>query len=346
MVLPFVLPDDAVLAALGRLVEPGVAIVDRAPSPDRPSLSGDLPGAGAEPPPVVVTWTAGERRGRALVRRLSGIPARSPERDEPAVPLAAGALVGVVEDGRLAALTDGAFTYVVTVLPQGVSFGERLRLLDDGRDLDREDGRRIAMLLLGLHAKLSLPALDTRDPLRRAVALALFAVDALPESRHAPLEPRRLSALERKLVSLRWQLRGRGARLVRTHGCFEPSWVYLEGGVAHAVPSLAGGLGDPAVDVAAFAAALIAHGLAEPLVWETGLRATWDAFWTAYLSGSGDYELLDVMPLFFASRLLLFAGPLRPSSLSVADRGRLLDLAERVASAPSFDPDEAASSVR
>jgi len=67
----------------------------------------------------------------------------------------------------------------------------------------------------------------------------------------------------------------------------------------------------------------------------------WQAFWKTYLSGTSDWELLEVIAPFFAWRALVVASPVWYPDLSRAQRDRLIRFAERVLDQGAFEPESA-----
>jgi hypothetical protein len=68
----------------------------------------------------------------------------------------------------------------------------------------------------------------------------------------------------------------------------------------------------------------------------------WDTFWSTYLDATGDREVLEVIPPFFAWRALVVASPVWYPSLTPGMRDALLGFAEGVLEAGGVDPVEVA----
>ena len=98
-----------------------------------------------------------------------------------------------------------------------------------------------------------------------------------------------------------------------------------------------GGLGDPADDVTCLAVNYVFFALGRRSS-AGALRELWHRFWSRYLAGSGDRELLEVAAPFLAWRGLVLACPRWYPDLADAARDRLLGLVERALAAPAFDP--------
>src|SRR3990172_4956154 len=180
------------------------------------------------------------------------------------------------------------------------------------RPLDTERASALARFLAQAHAdKRDEPTLYERR-IRELVGhgeCLMGILDSYPHP-YALLPPGECEALERALISWRWRLRGRARRLSRVHGDFHP-WniLFREGADFSVLDRSRGEGGEPADDVSALginylffglrrSAAEGRGGVAEPFL------ALFRAFLDAYLDASGDRELLEVLPPFFAFRAL------------------------------------------
>lgn len=203
----------------------------------------------------------------------------------------------------------------------------------------------LARHLVRIHARVSLDGSPRyRERLRAMIGGrggVLELLDTLPLGRGSAYDAQRLSGLERKFLAWRWRLRERGERLRYVHQglSLERVLVFEQGAVAVVDPVL--DAGDPALDLSAVAADLLTMGVREPVCWEDGYKPLFDAFWSAYLAESGDFELLDVAPPFLAWRALAAS-----ASLPAAAQQKLVAFAEDVLTQPSFNPDETSRFVR
>jgi hypothetical protein len=214
-------------------------------------------------------------------------------------------------------------------------------------DLDRERARALARYLALAHAdKRDEPTLYQRR-LRELVGhgeCLMGILDSYPHP-YALLPPADCEAIERAMVSWRWRLRERAHRLSRTHGDFHPwNLLFREGTDFSVLDRSRGEWGEPADDVSALginylffgirkSAQAGGRGVAEPF------RSLFQAFVDTYLASSGDHELLDVLPPFFAFRALVIAHPRWYPTLSDATRRALLTFARAMAGPGAFDPD-------
>ncbi|HUG37480.1 MAG TPA: phosphotransferase [Candidatus Limnocylindrales bacterium] len=160
---------------------------------------------------------------------------------------------------------------------------------------------------------------------------------------HTILPPPECEELERRAVSWRWRLRGRGHRLSRTHGDFHPRNVLFRTRADFSVLHGSWGeWGEPADDVAALAIAYLLFGLRASA--HRGRGGTSEPFLDlfrifldGYLCESKDWELLEVLPPFLAFRALLVAHPGGPPALDESGRRALIELAAALLEPAPFD---------
>ena len=157
------------------------------------------------------------------------------------------------------------------------------------------------------------------------------------------LPPPACEELERRAVSWRWRLRGRGHRLSRTHGDFHPRNVLFRTRTDFSVLHRSWGeWGEPAGDVAALAIAHLVFGLRASA--SRGQRGAsqpfldlFRIFLDAYLCESKDWELLEVLPPFLAVRALVLAHPGWHPALDESIRRALIGFAAALLEPTPFD---------
>jgi phosphotransferase family enzyme len=210
-------------------------------------------------------------------------------------------------------------------------------------DLDYERARALGRFLAEAHAdKREEPTLYQRR-IRELVGhgeCLMGILDSYPHP-YALLPAADCEALERAAVAWRWRLRGRAHRLSRVHGDFHPWNLLFETGTDFAVLDRSRGeWGEPADDISALGINYLFFGLRKSGVAEVAepFVGLFRAFLDAYLAGSGDRELLEVLPPFLMFRALVLAHPRWYPTLTDVTRGALLDFARTMARAPAFDP--------
>jgi hypothetical protein len=257
--------------------------------------------------------------------------------------------VGFVrESGALVSAADAAeFFQLVEKAPGELYWLDLDRLLSEPlRALDVERAEALARFLAACHAdKRDDPVLYQRR-IRELVGhgeCVMGILDSYPHP-YPPLPAAECEALERELVSWRWRLRPRARRLSRTHGDFHPwNLLFTDGTDFTALDRSRGEWGEPADDVSALAINYLffgarksaregRSGVAEPF------HALFRAFLDTYVRASGDAEIFEVLPPFFAFRALVIAHPRWYPALTDTTRGALLDFARAMAGPGPFDP--------
>lgn len=249
----------------------------------------------------------------------------------------------IVRGGRFQSLRDSQEFYLLTEYAPGALYADDLRRIAHERAISDRDRRccdALADFLAGLHEQ----RIDDRVAYRRAIrdlvghGEGIFGIiDGYPE--HVPGASReRLRAIEDLCCEWRWRLRDHEYRLTRTHGDFHPFNILLDYDDIALLDASRGCLGDAADDVCCLAINYVFFALGEPGAWHGGLGDLWRRFWDRYLSRSGDEEVLEVAPPFFAWRGLVLANPTWYPAMSAEHRDALLGLVEDVLGAECFDP--------
>jgi aminoglycoside phosphotransferase (APT) family kinase protein len=260
-----------------------------------------------------------------------------------------GAICG---DGALRTLADCGEIYVITGFAEGTEYAAdlrraaRARRLDDG---DRERAAELARYLVGLHRMDVEPRPErytrsVRDLVGDGEGI-YGIVDGYPDQVPAA-PPERLRAIEEQCATWRWRLRGRERRLARIHGDFHPfNLLHGPDGRLALLDASRGSTGDPADDVTCLAVNFVFFALDHPGSWPA-LGELSRAFWRTYLEESGDRELLEVAPPYWAWRSLVLANPLWYPALAPESRDTLLSLAEEALAAGRLDPERAERVLR
>jgi Ser/Thr protein kinase RdoA (MazF antagonist) len=258
--------------------------------------------------------------------------------------------VGFVRtSGELVSAADATDFFQLVEKADGALYWRDLdRLLHDGAPtaLDEARAETLGRFLADAHAvKRDEPTLYARR-IRELLGhgeCVMGILDSYPHP-YPLLPPAACEELERELVTWRWRLRGRAHRLSRVHGDFHPWNLLFRSGTDFSVLDRSRGeWGEPADDVAALAVNYLffgmrrsqargERGVAEPL------RGLFHRFLGAYVTASGDTEVLETLPPFFAFRLLVLAHPRWYPTLSDATRAELLRLARCLVVATRFDP--------
>jgi hypothetical protein len=252
-------------------------------------------------------------------------------------------LGAVSGDGALVSLRDAGEHYLITTYAPGTIYAHDLRRIAaertaTPRDIERLDA--LARYLAALHE----PIAPAEGRYRRAIrdlighGEGIFGIiDGYPPD-VAGAPPARLARIEERCAAWRWRLRGRDARLTRTHGDFHPFNIVFDGDALTLLDASRGGCGDPADDLTALAINFVLFALDAPGAWPRGLGVLWHRLWQHYLAVREDDELLAVAPPFLAWRALVVANPVFYPKMAPAARDRLLGFAEAVLDAGALDP--------
>ena len=110
-----------------------------------------------------------------------------------------------------------------------------------------------------------------------------------------------LEEIEHLCVEWRWKLKPLSHRLRQVHGDFHP-WNILFGDSAEfrLLDRSRGEFGDPADDVACITSNFLFFSLQRYGRLQGPLRILFERFWARYLERTGDFEMLRVVPPFFA----------------------------------------------
>lgn len=261
------------------------------------------------------------------------------------------------EFGDLVSVADATEFFQLVEKAEGSPYWHDLdRLLQGGAltALDEARAEALARFLAVNHAvKRHDPTLYERR-IRELVGhgeCVMGILDSYPHP-YAFLPTSACTELEQQLVSWRWRLRSRTNRLSRVHGDFHPwNLLFRDGTDFSVLDRSRGEWGEPADDVAALAVNYLffglrkAHstddeGVAEPF------HTLFRRFMAVYLQSSGDAEVLETIPPFFAFRLLVVAHPRWYPTLRDVTRAKLLHVARRMAFSVRFDPADVSSLCR
>ena len=252
--------------------------------------------------------------------------------------------LGVIGDGgELRSTRDATEHYLITTFAPGTIYANDLRRIAAERIATPRDVDRVNVLahyLAALHTPMVPPGGRYRRAIRDLVGSGegIFGiVDGYPaEVPGAPAT--RLRAIEARCAEWRWRLRGRDARLTRTHGDFHPFNIVFDGETLVLLDASRGGCGDPADDVTALAVNFVLFALDAEDAWQLGLGVLWRQLWRRYLAERRDEELLAVAPPFFAWRALVVANPAFYPRMTDGARDKLLGFAERLLDERALDP--------
>ena len=151
--------------------------------------------------------------------------------------------------------------------------------------------------------------------------------------------PARLAGITMQACTARERLRGFEHRARHTHGDLHPFNVLFDArdGI-HLLDRSRGGIGDTADDVTCMTINYLAIALLHRGSFTGALRDLWTDLWSSVVEATGDKEMLLVVPVFFAWRVLVLASPLWYPETPASVRETLLRFAERLLGGATFDP--------
>jgi hypothetical protein len=252
---------------------------------------------------------------------------------------------GILANGEIVPLSNVEEFGLLTEYATGREYAadlERIRQTGElePRDLARSDA--LCDYLIGIHRVRhddpSLYVRRTRDLAGGHECIAGL-IDSYPAA--GPVSACVLEEIEQLSVHWRWKLKGAAHRLRQVHGDFHP-WniLFREDTEFTMLDRSRGEFGDPADDVTCITLNYVFFSLQRCGRLQQPFEKLFRRFWTRYLEGSGDTEMLNVAAPFFAFRGLVMASPVWYPALPEAVRWALVRFIVSVLHADSFDPAE------
>jgi aminoglycoside phosphotransferase (APT) family kinase protein len=252
--------------------------------------------------------------------------------------------VGVVrKSGELVPLGDAEEFFMLAEFVDGKEYAaDLLRLRDGGTMGERDEARSHALCdyLVSIHRVAGPdPGLYVRR-IRELLGLGecIFGVvDSYPSD--GPVAHETLEEIERRCLAWRWRLKPRAHRLRQVHGDFHP-WniLFREGTDFTVLDRSRGEWGDPADDVACLTLNHLFFSLQRSQKLEGDFERLFMRFWSRYLEGSADAEMLEVVAPFYAFRGLVMANPVWYPALDGLVREKMIRFTLNVLAEERFDP--------
>ena len=214
-----------------------------------------------------------------------------------------------------------------------------MRAADHARKIDRTRAHNLAVALHLVHSERG-----HSNSYLRGLTLALSGADGIPRiaewlgDAHPVLNPDRLERIEIGLVHWRWLLAEKRHRSRRIHGSLRPDQIFFRGEECTLLDPTPH-RGEPAQDIAALTLRYVTCSLSHRGKFAGATREAWDEFWSRYLSESKDFELLEVIPPFFAREIIELVALNTPEPLSEPMQRVLVEFAEVMLAGRPFRPD-------
>jgi hypothetical protein len=308
--------------------------------------------------PLLVEFSSNQQPHRVVLRTMSPSPFGHDRRADRAegmilsfdqfssIPRHVRALdVGFLsEDGTLHSAGSGE-PFLLTEYAEGTLYADTLHTLTAMEVIQPADAHRVEALaeyLADLHrtpqGNRSAYVRSVRDLVGHGEGVFGLCDAYSEDDLIAP--PKRLEAIEKKLVEWRWRLRTHTRRVRMTHGDFHPfNILFVEGSDFCLLDASRGGLGDPADDVTCLAINFLFGALQTRDTFCGPFRTLWSLFWSRYLNRVGDRSVLGFVAPFFAWRALVLACPVWYPSAKAEVRERLLTFVERLLDGAPFEPE-------
>jgi len=252
-------------------------------------------------------------------------------------------MVALVDDGRLESAGHIRELLLLTDYAPGQLYaGDLTRIRDEGMCTDRDRARAEALAdyLVGIHTVKHDDPLLWRRRLRDLVGHGegiMGLTDSYPAD--FPLTPvEELRAIEVAANEWRWRLKSLTGRLSQVHGDFHPfNVLFTEQNEFTLLDRSRGEWGEPADDASCMTINYLFFSLQRYGRLAGPFENLYTAFWSHYLAGSHDDELLSVIQPWFAWRTLVLASPQWYPSIHADVRRRLLTFARRVMASRRFE---------
>ena len=253
----------------------------------------------------------------------------------------------ITKNGEIVSLGDSEEFFIITPFVEGRGYFNDLEKLKSGvlTPFDKERALALSDYLVEIHSrKKDAPELYRRR-LRDLVGHGegiMGLIDSYPEDWDF-LPPHYFEDVEKKCVEWRHRLKDRSHRLSQVHGDFHP-WNILFYGERDfwVLDRSRGEWGEPADDLTALSLNYLffswqAFGRVKDPFYTLFLL-----FWENYLEKTGDIEVLEAAPPFYAWRALVIGSPIWYPNLSPGVRRTIFRFLDNVLGEERFYPEEVA----
>lgn len=257
--------------------------------------------------------------------------------------LDSGAVLG---SGRLISTGAADEFFLLTEFVEGEGYFkdlDRIATRGPASPLDLDRTRALASYLVSIHALKNTGAPELyvrriRDLVGHGECI-MGLIDNYPK-RYEFIDQELLQRIESACVRWRWKLKGRSRRLSQVHGDFHPWNILFRSGTDFTVLDRSRGeWGEPADDVTCLSINYLFSSLIRSGRLEGDLERMFRIFWDTYLEQTGDRELLETAPPFYAWRGLVIGSPVWYPNLPPGVRRSIFTFIENVLASDRFDPE-------
>ena len=147
-----------------------------------------------------------------------------------------------------------------------------------------------------------------------------------------------LNEIEKTCIDWRWKLKSNTDRLCMVHGDYHPWNVMFRDGTDFTVLDRSRGeWGEAADDVSCMTINYLFYSLRKDGRLDGGFKKVYDRFMDHYLAETEDWDILKVIPLFYAFRGLVVASPVWYPNLDREIRVKLFNFIRNILSEEEFD---------
>lgn len=253
-------------------------------------------------------------------------------------------------DKSIVSIKDGLEYFLLMEKAEGINYFtdlERLKNKSTPEPPDVEKIRTMAGYLARIHSvrpsvepslKRSLYIRKLRDTIGHGECL-MGVFDTYPEGTLAPEE---MAEIEKLSIDWRYRLRTKVDRLCQIHGDFHPGNIWFRNSEFILLDRSRGPWGEAADDITALTINYIFFSIKNFGDVHPPYSDCLKIFYNEYINLTGDMELLEMVPLFYAFRASVVANPLFYPEVSQERRRLLFNFMKNVLRSKGFKPEDVA----
>lgn len=238
--------------------------------------------------------------------------------------------------GSLMSIADANEFFLITqYIPGNLYVNDLSRLMKNENLLPEDQNRavRLAQYLADIHSVKRQDSVvynrTIRDLLGHGEGI-MGMTDSYPHN-DTVFSPKKLLAIEKRLIDWRWSFKSNGHRLSQVHGDFHP-WnvIFTNDEEFYTLDRSRGSWGEPADDVTAMTINYLFFSLQRYGELIGPFKILFDSFWDHYLSQTKDLEIHKYVQPFYAWRGLVLAHPNWYPNINESVRSSLLNFIQNI----------------